>query len=189
MADRKSKTATSHSLLFAALVCAGFGAGAPQAAEVFAGVYAHDVNLGITVCCYEHGADVQFGVRSSPVIDFHRFGDLRLYALGSANTDGGVDFAAGGVAWRLPVGRRFYVQGGIGGAVQDGDTFPYQRRPNRLELGSRFLFEPEAALGYVWSRRWATEISYVHLSHAQLAGPQNPGMDDLGVRAIYRFGD
>ncbi|MHB8530804.1 MAG: acyloxyacyl hydrolase [Caulobacteraceae bacterium] len=167
-----------------ALVWAGVG----RAGEVFGGLYAHDLDLGIAVCCYEHGADIEFGGRTSPIADLHRFGSLRLYALGSANATGGVSFAAVGAAWRLRLSRRFYLQAGLGGAVQNGDADQFQRRPNHLDLGSRFLFEPEAGLGYVWSERWSSEISYVHLSHAQLAGPQNPGMDDLGVRLVYRFG-
>jgi len=28
----------------------------------------------------------------------------------------------------------------------------------------------------------------VHLSHGQLAGRQNPGMDDVGLRLVHRFG-
>jgi lipid A 3-O-deacylase len=182
-------TSLRKALLGAALIAASACAGAANAAEVFGGVYAHDVNLGISICCYEHGADIELGVRSSPLVDFQRFGNLRLYALGSVNTDGGVDFGALGAAWRVPVGRRFYLQAGLGAAVQDGDADQFQRRPDHLDLGSRVLFEPEGTLGYIWSPRWATEISYVHLSHAQLAGPQNPGMDDLGIRAVYRFGN
>jgi hypothetical protein len=159
-----------------------------RASEIFGGLYAHDINLGITVCCYETGADFELGARTSPLIQAHRWGGLRLYALGSVNTSGGVDFAAAGAAWRAPLSHRLYVQAGLGGAIQSGDTAPFQRLTNRLELGSRFLFEPEATIGWTLSRQWAAELSYVHLSHAQLAGRQNPGMDDLGARVVYRFG-
>lgn len=176
-------------LIAGMLLAVDLGACGASAGEAFGGLYAHDVPLGITVCCYESGLDVELGVRSPPILDFHRLGNLRLYALGSANSTGGVDFAALGAAWRVPLGRRLYLQAGLGGAIQDGDADPFQRRPDHLDLGSRLLFEPEGSLGYAWSRRWATEISYVHLSHAQLAGPQNPGMDDVGMRLIYRFGN
>jgi hypothetical protein len=163
-------------------------AGLAHAGEVFVGAYGHDVNLGIAVCCFEHGQDFELGARTAPLLKLGRFGDIRLYGLGSVNTAGGVDFASAGAAWRKSIGRRFYLQAGLGGAIQNGDADQFQRRPDHLDLGSRWLFEPEATLGYVWSRRWATELSYVHLSHAQLAGPQNPGMDDVGVRLVYRFG-
>ena len=173
---------------FGAMLMATTAATPVQAAEVFGGVYAHDLNLGISVCCYEHGADLQLGVRSDPIVFLTHFGDLRAYAFGSLNTDGGVDFGAAGFAWRLHLTDKLYVQPGIGAAVQSGDADDYQRRPDHLDLGSRFLFEPEFGIGYRFSPKWAVELSYVHLSHAQLAGPQNPGMDDLGLRLIYRLG-
>jgi hypothetical protein len=179
----KHLVAATFAILAAAL------SGVPaSAAELFGGVAAHDVNLGISICCYEHGADVQFGVRSDPIVSLSHWGDLRLYAVGSANTDGGVDFGAAGIAWRLHLTDRLYIQPGIGGAVQDGDADNYQRSPDHLDLGSRVLFEPEFSAGYRIAPKWAAELYYIHLSHAQLAGPQNPGMDDLGVRLIYRLG-
>jgi lipid A 3-O-deacylase len=175
-------------MLAGAVLVATLAAGSAQAQEVFGGLYVHDARLGISVCCYEHGADVQLGLRSAPFADFGRWGALRAYGMGSVNTSGGVDFAAAGLAWRVPLGRRFYLQPGLGGAIQNGDADRYQRRVNHLDLGSRVLFEPELALGYRISPRWAAEASYIHLSHAQLAGPQNPGMDDAGLRLVYRFG-
>ena len=36
--------------------------------------------------------------------------------------------------------------------------------------------------------RWGLEASYVHLSHGQIAGRQNPGLDDVGLKLAYRFG-
>jgi len=171
-----------------AMLGAALFSGSASAAEVFAGMAAHDLNLGISVCCYEHGADIQFGVRSDPIVSLNRWGDLRLYAMGSVNTSGGVDFGAAGIAWRLHLTDKLYVQPAIGGAAQDGDADDYQRRPDHLDLGSRVLFEPEFSAGYRLAPRWAAEVYYLHLSHAQLAGPQNPGMDDVGVRLIYRLG-
>lgn len=180
------RSLTGALILAAALIAAPLGGASAQ--EAFAGAYVHDARLGITVCCYEHGADIELGARTAPIGFLHRLGELRLYGLGSVNTAGGVDFAAVGILVRLHLGRRFYIAPGIGGAVQNGDADQFQRRPNHLDLGSRVLFEPELSLGYTFSRRWAAELSYVHLSHAQLAGPQNPGMDDVGARVVYRFG-
>jgi len=155
-----------------------------SAAELFGGVFAHDVNLGVSICCYEHGADVMAGARTGPIVSLQGLGELRAYAMGSVNTGGGVDFAAAGLAWRLHLTRTLYVQPALGGAVQDGDADNFQRRPNHLDLGSRLLFEPELSLGWRFAPAWAAELAYIHLSHGQLAGPQNPGMDDLGLRLI-----
>jgi lipid A 3-O-deacylase len=160
-----------------------------RATEVFAGVYGHDVHVGFADCCFESGTDIEFGARTGPLSPLKRLGDFRLYVFGSVDTSPGVSFAAAGLAWRIPFAGRFYFQPGIGGAVQTGPTERYQATPDRLYLGSRYLFEPEAAFGYSISRNWAVEASYVHLSHAKLAGPQNPGIDEVGARAVYRFGE
>ena len=159
-----------------------------SAGELFAGAYQHDANVGIAICCFEKGADIEIGGATSPLESLSRWGEFKLYGLLSANTSGGVSFAAGGLAWRIGLGPRFYFEPGIGGAVQNGSALPYQATRDKLYLGSRFLFEPQVALGYRISPKWSVEASYVHLSHARLASLQNPGLDDLGVRAIYHFG-
>lgn len=159
------------------------------AQEAWIGLFGHEVPVGVAACCFERGADIQAGLRSGPLVAVPRFGELRAYALGSANTAGGVPFAAVGAVWRWPIGTTgVYVQPGLGGAVQFGSDAKYQVRPDRLYLGSRVLFEPELSVGWRVGRRWAIEGAYLHLSHAQLAGRQNPGLDDVGVRAVYAFG-
>ena len=159
-----------------------------HAAELFGGVYRHGVSIGVAKCCYESGEDFQIGARTGALPALSRLGDFSLYALGSVNTSGGVDFAAAGLAWRIALGRQLYLRPGIGVAVQNGSAANFQKTPDKLYLGSRVLFEPEAALGWQIAPRWAVEASYVHLSHGWLAGRQNPGLDDLGVRLAYRFG-
>jgi lipid A 3-O-deacylase len=44
------------------------------------------------------------------------------------------------------------------------------------------LFEPEVSLGTRINDRLSVEASWVHMSHAQLKGRENPGIDNLGVR-------
>jgi lipid A 3-O-deacylase len=44
------------------------------------------------------------------------------------------------------------------------------------------LFEPEIGIGTALSKRLSIEASWVHMSHAQLAGKENPGIDNLGMR-------
>ena len=162
---------------------------AASAGEVFVGAYTNRVDLHlIALCCYERGADLQLGYRTGLLRADARGGGLLAYGLGSVNTAGGVDFVAAGLAYRIPLGTGFYLQPGVGGAIQDRSALPYQATPDRLYLGSRVLFEPELTLGYRLDAHWAAEASYVHLSHAQLAGPQNPGLDDVGMRLAYRFG-
>lgn len=163
-------------------------AGSVTAQEIYAGASAHDVDLGITACCSEHGVDIQAGVRTAP---FGRLlgGEVRAYAMGSANTSGGLDFGSAGLALRYPFARhRYYVEAGLGAAYTDGSSVKFQASDDRLYLGSRLLFAPEVTLGWRMSERWALEANYTHLSHAQLAGRQNPGTDMLGLRLAYRMG-
>ena len=155
--------------------------------EVFGGIAAHGVDLGLVSRSYERGVDLVAGVRSAPVARLGKV-EVRLHALGSVNLSGGLDFAAAGAAVRVPLGGGIYVQPGLGIAVHDGPGDRFQRTPDRLYPGSRVLFEPEITAGVRLSRRWAAEIAYVHLSHAQIFGRQNPGLDTIGARLVWRFG-
>ncbi len=171
------------------VACLALVAAAPaRAGDVLVGVLAHNADLGITVCCAEGGtADVQVGYRTLAIPWLH-WGDFRAHVIGEANLSGGVDFAAAGLSYRVHLGRDFYIAPGIGGAVQDGDTQQYQVRPDRLSLGSRLLFEPELTAGWHATDRMSVEFIYDHLSHGQLAGAQNPGVDNIGVRLAWRLG-
>jgi hypothetical protein len=121
------------------------------------------------------------------------------------NTRGGTDYAAAGFSWRFNFGGdRFYFEPGIGAAIHNGEVnLPSPNDPGltpaeqakrlhdwqtKLDLGSRVLFEPEWSLGWRATDRFSLELSWIHMSHAQLAGPQNPGLGDFGVRAVYRYG-
>src|SRR5690606_10908926 len=104
---------------------------------------------------------------------------------------------AAGVSWRAPIGQRFYIQPGVGVAINDGVvnlpspldaglTAAERRRrqidwDTRLDLGSRVTFEPELSFGWKVNERLSAELSWIHLSHGQLAGSQNPGLGDVGV--------
>jgi hypothetical protein len=50
------------------------------------------------------------------------------------------------------------------------------------------LFQPEVALGWRVTERVAVEASWLHISHGQLFGRQNPGLSDIGIRLVYGFG-
>ena len=158
-----------------------------QAGEAFAGLAAHGVDLGFVSGRYERGTDLIIGVRSAPVA---RLGsaDLRVHALASINLNGETSFAAAGASLRFPLGSQLYVAPGIGLAVHDGAGDKFQRTPDRLYLGSRVVFAPELSVGVRLSRRVALEAAYLHLSHAQLAGSQNPGLDTIGARVVVNFG-
>jgi len=183
------------------LACAG---------EAFAGLYAHDVTfigelVGLGAAGREHGADLHLGYRTSPVRALGAIGRPQAYAFVSINSQRTSDFAAAGLSWRIPLSQRVYFRPGIGLAYTNGKTNhppanvpgltaeELERRTRlyyeRIDFGSKVLFQPELAIGIDLSRRWAVEASYVHLSHGQVFhSGKNQGLDDAGVRVVYKFG-
>ncbi len=69
----------------------------------------------------------------------------------------------------------------LGIAIHNGSASKYFRS-DRIAFGSRVLFEPELGIGTRLNNRLSIEASWVHMSHAQLFGRENPGIDNLGIR-------
>ena len=157
--------------------CAAAFAGPARASEVFGGVYVHDVDTFLTKSGVEDGLDVQIGWRGDRL-----FGTpLQPYAYLSAHTGGQTHFAAAGLSAKF--GGRLFVRPGVGIAVHTGTTGEFQIEGNdEIEFGSRILFAPELGVGFEINERMSVEASWVHLSHGQLFGGQNPGMDSIGLR-------
>jgi hypothetical protein len=153
------------------------------AGELFAGAYAHDrgpfAHNG-----YEDSAQLSLGYRTDPIVALRAIGRPSFYGFGAANTGGGLNYAAAGLSWKL--GERFYVRPGVGVAIHDGHVGDFQI-DRQLNLGSRVVAELELGFGVRINPRLTVEASLVHMSHAQLAGPQNPGLDEVGMRVNYRF--
>jgi len=162
-----------------------------SAAEVMAGVYVHDRDVDVSpvqsIGGFEGGGQIVLGYASERLSWLSGIGRPQAYGLAAVNTRGGTNFINAGLQWRLPIARRFYAEPAFGLAIHDGYVGRFQRRPDELNLGSRLLFSPSFAMGWQISRRVAVEGSYIHLSHAQLFGAQNPGLDELGLRLIYRL--
>ena len=173
------------------------------AAEAFVGVLAHDVDVQVAVGHYEEGEQVEIGLRSEPIAALAAVGAPRAYVFGSASTAGETSYAAAGLAWRWGSGG-WYFQPGIGLAVHDGTadlpspwdpgltpaerTERQRRWREELNFGARVTFAPEISIGRRLGERWSAELTWVHLSHAMLAGDQNPGLDDIGVRIVRKLG-
>ncbi|HEX8639950.1 MAG TPA: acyloxyacyl hydrolase [Allosphingosinicella sp.] len=154
-------------------------AGPAQAAELFGGLLAHDVHSRITRGGFEDGVDVQLGWRGGRIGALRVLGSPSPYAFASVAAGAETHFAAAGLSWRI--GRRLFVRPGVGLAVHTRGSRGVVNGL-RTDFGSRILFEPELGLGYQLSERVAIEATWVHLSHAQLFGRQNPGMDSVGMR-------
>lgn len=174
------------------------------AGEVFAGAYVHDVDDGISYGKFESGTQIVVGARTTALDELALLGKPRIHLLVGVNAAGETSYAAAGLGWRFDLTERLYVQPGIGLAVHTGRVnlpspdepglTPQQRlkrtsdRETRLDLGSRVLFEPELSVGWKATARLSMELSWIHLSHARLAGSYNPGVGDVGLRLVYRYG-
>ena len=190
--------------LLAIAAAGALTAGPASAGEAFAGFYAHDIDDGISYGKFENGAQIVLGARTASLDELAFIGKPRVHLLAGVNTSGGTNYVAAGLAWRFEISRRVYIQPGIGLAIHGRRVaFPSPEEPgitpaerlkrlsdfrNKLDLGSRVLFEPELSLGWKATERLTMELSWIHLSHARLAGHYNPGVADVGLRFSYRYG-
>ena len=153
---------------------------AAQAAELFGGVHVHDVKTPLDDSGIESGADLSLGYRGDTIGHLWR-ASLQPYLFAAVNSDGNTNYAAVGLAAKFPLGGSWYIRSGIGLAIHTGSAGKYYRT-DKIAFGSRILAEPEIGIGTQLSRRFSVEASWVHMSHAQLFGKENPGIDNLGVR-------
>ena len=163
------------------IICAalliGLMPGTAEAGELFGGIHIHDVKTPLDESGIENGLDLSIGYRGGRILGTF----LQPYVFGALNTAGTTDYAAAGVSARFGLGGKWYIRPGIGVAIHDGSAGKYYRT-DKIAFGSRVLFEPELGIGTRIGPRTSIEASWVHMSHAQLAGKENPGIDNLGVR-------
>ena len=150
---------------------------AAQAGELFAGLHVHDVKTPLDESGIESGVDFSIGYRGGRI--FGTF--LQPYVFGAVNSDGNTNYAAAGLSARIGLGHGWYIRPGVGLAIHDGSADKYFRT-DKIAFGSRVLFEPELGIGTQVGHGVSVEASWVHMSHAQLAGKENPGIDNLGMR-------
>lgn len=167
----------SLAILATAVVLAS-QASAASAGEIFGGLYKHDVDTPLTLGDHpEDGVDLQVGWRGG------RIGHtpFQPYVFGALNSAGDTSYAAIGLSAKF--GDAVYIRPGLGLAVHTGSSANFDNPFNdKIEFGSRILLEPELGIGVRLAPPITAEASWVHLSHAQLFGKQNPGIDNIGVR-------
>jgi lipid A 3-O-deacylase len=150
-----------------------------QAGEIFGGLYVHDVDTPLTHSGIEGGVDAQLG---------YRWGDkgLQPYLFAAANTAGNTHYAAAGISYKF--GDKIFIRPGVGIAVHSGSAKNFDDPDNgKVDFGSRILFEPELGIGFRINDRATIEASWVHMSHGQIFGRQNPGMDNFGARLSWKL--
>jgi lipid A 3-O-deacylase len=170
--------------IFAALPLAIFALAAQpaMAQEVYVGASDHATDTPFSLNTRENGVDLQAGIRSKRIEALDFIGKPSAYLHAQVSLDGDTSLAAAGLSWKI--GDKIYVRPGIGLAIHT-DKIRQFVGTRRVDLGSRILFEPEIALGAKLTDKMAAEISWVHISHAQLLSGQNPGMDFIGARLVF----
>ncbi len=97
-----------------------------------------------------------------------------------------------GLDWRFDLSERFFVTGGVGGAIHNGETSPFDpvidtgRQGHTTFLGCRALFRLNANAGVRITERLNASLYWSHLSNANLCDT-NEGLDNLGVRLGLEF--
>ncbi len=171
-----------------------------DAAEVHAGVMLH--NICVTNC---KNADKEGGpsVELQVSFDSPEFLNWALspqpYVMASLNTAGDTSFAGVGLEWRWDFAPGWALEPGLGYVVHDGKIEnPYPNgtpeaaafAEEHVQLGSRDLFRTSLALTRDLPGPWEIQVQYEHLSHGQILGSgRNQGIDEIGIRIGYRFGD
>lgn len=172
-------------IALAALLCTVPLPAAAQ--EIYLGGSFHAVDLPTSLDNGEGGGhDLQAGIRSAPIKGLSAIGSPSAYLHAQVSLDGDTSLAAVGLDWKLGKGR-LYARPGLGLAVHTDRMPEYRPDGTRIDLGSRVLFAPELAVGVRITETVSGELSWVHASHAQIFGGQNPGMDFLGARLVVRL--
>jgi hypothetical protein len=149
-----------------------------HAGEIFGGIYKHDVETPLNKSGnVEGGVDLQAGWRGGRIAAT----PLQPYVFGALNSTGDTSYAAIGLSAKF--GKQVYIRPGLGLAIHTGSAKNFQDLSNdKIDFGSRILFEPELGIGARINGRLSVEASWIHMSHATLFSRQNPGIDNIGLR-------
>lgn len=120
------------------------------------------------------------------------------YVMGSLNTQGDTSFGGVGLHWSFPFTENWSFEPSVGYVIHDGElASPWPQGDPRGDaftedhvlLGSRDLFRTTLGVHYDFNETWGAELMYEHLSHGQILGDgRNQGLDNIGVRLSYTFG-
>ncbi|MEM6626083.1 MAG: acyloxyacyl hydrolase [Pseudomonadota bacterium] len=189
-----------RTMLAASMTLVAPTAGAEILDSVRLGVMAHNIEVTDGKNANkEDGVNINGEVRFAALDALSWIGSPHPYVMGSVNTDGETSYGGFGVEWDFEFAPGWRIEPGVGYVIHDGETknpLPLgsaertQFGEDNLLLGSEDLFRTSLALTRDINERWAVQVIFEHLSHGQILGNgRNQGLDELGIRAVYRFGD
>ena len=188
---------------FAIMLLSGAALAAPVASadvleSVRLGVMDHNIRV-----IDPKNADKESGVNINGQINFHspKFLDFAFspkpFIMGSVNTDGNTSYGGVGLEWDWEFVDGWHIEPSFGYVLHDGAIdLPYPSgdprnqafTDNNVLMGSKDVFRSSLALTLDFSEDWGAQVIYEHLSHGQILGSgRNQGLDELGVRFVYRF--
>ena len=104
---------------------------------------------------------------------------------GTVSLAGRTSEAYAGLAWDYDVTQRMFVEGGLGGSVND--AHPGADPPAGYSaLGCDASFRESASLGYRLTPNWSVIATLEHMSNAGLC-PPNRGLTNFGAQVGYAF--
>jgi|TARA_Y100001947_G_scaffold135452_1_gene123191 lipid A 3-O-deacylase len=122
----------------------------------------------------------------------------RPYIVGSFNTAGDTSFGGFGFMWNWDFAEGWSLEPSLGYVIHDGaNESPFPQGDPRSDafaqdniyFGSDDLFRTGLALNRDLTDSVGVQVLYEHLSHGQILGDgRNQGVDNIGVRAYFRFG-
>ncbi len=167
--------------------------------EIHVGVMDH--NICVTNCDNadkEGGPNVEFQVSFDSPGFLAWAGAPQPYLMASINTVGDTSFGGAGLEWRWNFAGNWALEPGLGIVAHTGATDnPFANgtpeaaafSEENVLLGSDLLFRTSLGLTYDFDGPWEAQLFFEHLSHGQiLASGRNQGLDELGVRFGYQFG-
>lgn len=123
----------------------------------------------------------------------------RPYLGTTLNVAGETSFYGGGLQWSFEPFDGWHIEPGLGYFYHDGyNSNPFvQGTPEstafgeeHVLMGSDDLFRTSLALTKDFTEKWSGQLLYEHFSHGQILGEgRNQGMDNVGVRVAYKFGE
>lgn len=151
--------------------------------ELKFGVLAHDVRI-VAADTIEDGADINGEVLFVSPAFLEPVFSPRPHLGVQVNTRGDTSQVYAGVTWTFDLTDDLWLGLSGGGTLHNGET--RDRDQDRKAFGSRALFRLAAELGVNVTENLSLSVYFDHESNAFLA-PLNPGIDNVGMRAGWRF--
>jgi lipid A 3-O-deacylase len=168
--------------------------------EIHVGVMQH--NICVTNCKNadkEGGPNVELQVSFDSPSFLSWAASPQPYLVASVNTAGDTSFGGFGLEWRWDFADNWALEPGVGYVVHDGAVDnPFANgtqeaadfAEEHVLLGSEDLFRTSLGLTYDFEGPWEAQVLFEHLSHGQIIGSgRNQGIDEIGLRFGYQFGD